>query len=116
MASHNTLRIRCKRPQELLVYQLPVGCLQIFRKSDHKQNIRHVRFKPAQIQVGFRSGLSTMNHIQTVRKVIDEVNEYRKPLRLPVIENEKAFDSIKTVEVLSAIQQQNVGKTYSRNV
>ncbi|XP_050312881.1 uncharacterized protein LOC126747946 [Anthonomus grandis grandis] len=44
-------------------------------------------------QAGFRKGHSTIEHIQSVRTIIEKCNEYNEPLHLAFIDYNKAFDS-----------------------
>ncbi|XP_048002484.1 uncharacterized protein LOC125239065 [Leguminivora glycinivorella] len=45
-------------------------------------------------QAGFRSGYSTVDHIFTVRQVIQKSLEYKLPLHLAFVDYEKAFDTV----------------------
>ncbi|KAK6764860.1 hypothetical protein RB195_024981 [Necator americanus] len=56
-----------------------------------------------QEQAGFRQGISCLDHIQTVLRVIEVCREYRLPLVLTFVDYEKAFDSVETNAVLSAL-------------
>ena len=47
-----------------------------------------------------------MDHIQTVSRVIEVCREYRLPLVLNFVDYEKAFDSVETNAILSALVDQ----------
>ncbi|KAE9412639.1 hypothetical protein Angca_007100, partial [Angiostrongylus cantonensis] len=43
-------------------------------------------------QAWFRKGFSTMDHIHTIARPIEISREYKRPLSLPFIDLQKAFD------------------------
>ncbi|KAK6735829.1 hypothetical protein RB195_018837 [Necator americanus] len=61
-----------------------------------------------QEQAGFRQGFGCMDHIQTVSRVIEVCREYRLLLVLTFVVYEKAFNSVETNAVLSALVDQGV--------
>ncbi|KAK6729879.1 hypothetical protein RB195_006747 [Necator americanus] len=65
-------------------------------------------------QTGFRQGFSCLDHIQTVSRVIELCREYRLPLVLTFVDYEKAFDSVETNAILSALVDQGVDSSYVR--
>ena len=67
-------------------------------------------------QAGFRQGFCCMDHIQTVSRVIEVCREYRMPLVLTFIDYEKAFDSVETNAILSALVDQGVEPSYIRTL
>ncbi|KAK6755335.1 hypothetical protein RB195_013983 [Necator americanus] len=67
-----------------------------------------------QEQAGFRKGFSCLDHIQTVSRVIEVCREYRLPLVLTFVDYEKAFDSVETNAMLSALVDQDVDASYVR--
>ena len=72
--------------------------------------------KPNLKQAGFRKGFSCMDHIQTVSRVIEVCREYRLPLVLTFVDYEKAFDSVGTNAILSALVDQGVDPAYVRTL
>ncbi|KAK6749651.1 hypothetical protein RB195_001952 [Necator americanus] len=67
-------------------------------------------------QAGFRQGFSCLDHIQTVSRVIEVCREYRLPLVLTFVDYEKAFDSVETNAILSALVDQGVDASYVRTL
>ncbi|KAE9416903.1 hypothetical protein Angca_009074, partial [Angiostrongylus cantonensis] len=67
-------------------------------------------------QAGFRKGFCCMNHIQTVSKVIEVCREYHLLLLLAFVDYEKAFDSVETNAILSALVDQGVDPSYIRTL
>ncbi|KAK6764204.1 hypothetical protein RB195_024499 [Necator americanus] len=61
-----------------------------------------------QEQAGFGQGFSCLDHIETVSRVIEVCWEYRLPLVLTFVDYEKAFDSVETNAILSALVDQGV--------
>ncbi|KAK6730616.1 hypothetical protein RB195_007217 [Necator americanus] len=69
-----------------------------------------------QEQAGFRQGFSCLDHIQTVSRVIEVCREYCLPLVLTFVDYEKAFDSVETNAILSALVDQGVDASYVRTL
>ncbi|KAK6740930.1 hypothetical protein RB195_009029 [Necator americanus] len=69
-----------------------------------------------QEQAGFGQGFSCLDHIQTVSRVIEVRREYRLPLVLTFVDCEKAFDSVETNAILSALVGQGVDASYLRTL
>ncbi|KAK6750571.1 hypothetical protein RB195_002504 [Necator americanus] len=69
-----------------------------------------------QEQAGFRQGFSCLDHIQTVSRVMEVCREYRLPLGLTFVDYEKAFDSVETNAILSALVDQGVDASYVRTL
>ncbi|KAE9413728.1 hypothetical protein Angca_007782, partial [Angiostrongylus cantonensis] len=67
-------------------------------------------------QAGFRKGFCCMDHIQTVSRVIEVCREYHFPLVLTFVDYEKAFDSVETKAILSALVDQGVDPSYIRTL
>ncbi|CAG9133443.1 unnamed protein product [Plutella xylostella] len=68
-------------------------------------------FQPPE-QAGFRKGFSTIDHIHTVRQIIQKTEEYNQPLCLAFVVYEKAFDSIETWAVLESLQRCQIDWRY----
>ncbi|KAK6760491.1 hypothetical protein RB195_021816 [Necator americanus] len=69
-----------------------------------------------QEQAGFRQGFSCLDHIRTVSRVIEVCHEYRLSLDLTFVDYEKAFDSVETNAILSALVDQGVDASYMRTL
>ncbi|KAK6756506.1 hypothetical protein RB195_014739 [Necator americanus] len=80
---------------------------RIFRTLDEAQ---------PQEQAGFRQGFSCLDHIQTVSRVNEVCREYRLPIVLTFVDYEKAFDSVETNAILSALVDQGVDASYVRTL
>nr|ADI61818.1 endonuclease-reverse transcriptase [Bombyx mori] len=72
---------------------------------------RFDEFQPPE-QAGFRSGYGTIDHIHTVRQIIEKTTEYNRPLCLAFVDYEKAFDSIETWSVLDSLRRCQVDHRY----
>jgi len=59
-------------------------------------------------QAGFRSGFSTIDHIHSLRQLIQKHNEFNLPLYLIFIDFEKAFDSVEHNAILHALKSQGI--------
>ena len=46
-------------------------------------------------QVCFRTGFSTIDHLQAVKQIIEKSEEYNLPLYLAFVDYKKAFDTVK---------------------
>ncbi|XP_072938827.1 uncharacterized protein [Epargyreus clarus] len=68
-------------------------------------------FQPPE-QAGFRKGFSTMDHIHTLRQVVQKSEEYNLPLCVAYVDYEKAFDSIETWAVLESLQRCQIDYRY----
>ncbi|CAK1594467.1 unnamed protein product [Parnassius mnemosyne] len=69
-------------------------------------------FQPPE-QAGFRKGFSTIDHIHTLRQVVQKPEEYNLPLCLAYVDYEKAFDSVEIWAVLQSLQRCQVDCPYS---
>ncbi|KAK6754377.1 hypothetical protein RB195_013401 [Necator americanus] len=69
-----------------------------------------------QEQAGFRQEFSCLDHIQIVSRFIEVCKEYRLPLVLTFVDYEKAFDSVETNSILSALVDQGVDASYVRTL
>ena len=65
-------------------------------------------------QAGFRTGFSTIDHLQTLNQLIEKTQEFNRNLYLVFIDFAKAFDSVEQLSVLKALQRQGVHRKYIR--
>ena len=72
---------------------------------------RFDEFQPPE-QAGFRKGYSTVDHIHTLRQIVQKTEEYNLPLCLAFVDYEKAFDSIETWAVLESLQRCQIDSRY----
>ena len=63
-------------------------------------------------QAGFRKGYSTVDHLQTINKLIEKCNEFNRPLCIGYIDYEKAFDSIEHKAIFKALRSTGIHETY----
>ena len=68
-------------------------------------------FQPPE-QAGFRKGFSTVDHIHTVRQIVQKTEEYNQPLCMAFVDYEKAFDSIEIWAVLASLQRCRIDWRY----
>ena len=61
-------------------------------------------------QAGFRSGYSTIDHLQTMNQLIEKTTEYNKPLCLAFVDYEKAFDSVEQRAILNSLRRQGANE------
>ncbi|XP_063630347.1 uncharacterized protein LOC134801658 [Cydia splendana] len=65
-------------------------------------------------QAGFRKGFATIDHIHTIKQIIEKSNEYGKKYYLAFIDYSKAFDSLLHSYIWEALKMQNVQNKYIR--
>ena len=65
-------------------------------------------------QAGFRSGYSTVDHLQTINQVIEKTDKFNIPLYLAFIDFKKAFDTVEHPSVIQALSNQGVEHKYIR--
>ncbi|CAG4960420.1 unnamed protein product [Colias eurytheme] len=61
-------------------------------------------------QAGFRSGFSTLDHIQVVDQVIEKFTEFNKPLYLAFVDYKKAFDTIIHESIWESLKAININE------
>ena len=66
----------------------------------------------AREQAGFRKGYSTVDHLQTINRLIEKFNEFNRPLCIGYIDYEKAFDSIEHKAIFKALRSIGINETY----
>lgn len=77
----------------------------------NRLNNKFDAFQPPE-QAGFRKSFSTIDHIHTVRNLIEKSVEYNFPIRLAFIDYEKAFDSIEWSAVVNAMEAARIDSRY----
>ena len=63
-------------------------------------------------QAGFRSGFSTIDHIQVISQLQEKADEYNIPLCFAFVDYEKAFDSIEFNPLFESLENQGVEAAY----
>ena len=63
-------------------------------------------------QAGFRSGFSTIDHIQVISQLQEKADEYKIPLCFAFVDYEKEFDSIEFNPLFEALENQAVEAAY----
>ena len=59
-------------------------------------------------QAGFRSKYSTTDHIHAINLLKEKCREYNIPMCVAFMDCEKAFDSVQTQAILTALQEQGI--------
>ncbi|PZC74016.1 hypothetical protein B5X24_HaOG208430 [Helicoverpa armigera] len=95
------------RPITLLSHVYKLFSRVITNRLEHRLD----DFQPPE-QAGFRRGFSTIDHIHTLRQVIQKTEEYNLPLCLAFVDYEKAFDSVETWAVLESLQRCHIDYRY----
>ena len=92
----------------------PISLLSIIYKTFSqvilRRILRDLDFHQPREQAGFRSGFSTIDHIQAVTQ-LQEKDEYNIPLCVAFVDYEKAFDSIEFTPMIKALENQGVDPT-----
>lgn len=65
-------------------------------------------------QAGFRQNFSTIDHIHTVKQIMEKYNEYNKKFYMAFIDYYKAFDSISHEAIWESLEQQGIPLIYIR--
>ncbi|GBP28313.1 Retrovirus-related Pol polyprotein from type-1 retrotransposable element R2 [Eumeta japonica] len=63
-------------------------------------------------QADFRKKFATIDHIHTVKQIVEKYNEYNKPLYMAFIDYTKAFDSISHEEIWDSLKNQGIPTVY----
>lgn len=95
----------------------PISLLSVLYKVltkvlTNRLNAKFDFYQPVE-QAGFRKGFSTIDHIQSVRTLIEKCTEYNIPLHLAFVDYHKAFDSIETWAVLDAMHDARIDSRYT---
>ena len=64
-------------------------------------------------QAGFRKQYSTIDHLHTVRTLIEKCTEYNVPLHLAFVDFQKAFDSVETWAVIESLENARIDSRYT---
>lgn len=91
---------------------LTVSHQQVIHRNNHKQTLRHTRFRPSHRANWLSKWFSTVHHIQ----VAEKTHDYRLLSCLAFIDYENGFASVDTAAVLHAIRQQGVEELYCRSL
>ncbi|CAH2215861.1 jg23949, partial [Pararge aegeria aegeria] len=86
---------------------------KIFSKVILQRITRQLDDNQPREQAGFRRNFSTIDHIHTVKQVIEKYREYSKPLYIAYIDYNKAFDSLKHSKIWSTLEKQGVNSAYT---
>ncbi|XP_052745839.1 uncharacterized protein LOC128199637 [Bicyclus anynana] len=63
-------------------------------------------------QAGFRSGFSTIDHIQTIEQIMEKYREFNRSLYVAFIDYSKAFDSINHSAIWKALYSLKIDQKY----
>ena len=64
-------------------------------------------------QAGFRKGFSTIDHIHTVKQILEKYNEYNKTVYIAFIDYAKAFDSLNHKYIWDTLELQGIPAIYT---
>lgn len=112
----STIIIPKKGDREDLKNYRPITLLptiyKVFTKLILNRLSRKLDDEQPREQAGFRSGYSTMDHLQSINQILERCREYHIPLCLVFVDYEKAFDSIEINAVINALAHQGIETTY----
>ncbi|CAH2097703.1 unnamed protein product [Euphydryas editha] len=63
-------------------------------------------------QAGFRKDFSTIDHIHTIKQIVQKYNEYNKNIYLAFIDYSKAFDCLEHQSVWQSLKEQGIQNSY----
>ncbi|GBP64503.1 Retrovirus-related Pol polyprotein from type-1 retrotransposable element R2 [Eumeta japonica] len=67
-------------------------------------------------QAGFRKNFSTIDHVHTVKQIMEKYNEYNKPLYMAFIDYSKAFYSISHTAIWESLRNQGIPTVYINTI
>ena len=77
---------------------------------------KSLEFELSKEQASFRGGFSTIDHIHTLKQLMEKCREYQIPLFIDFIDYKKAFDSVESAAVLNALREFGVEEKYVKIV
>ena len=106
-------------PEDLNNYR-PITLLsqiyKVFTRVVLNRIQKRLDFEISKEQAGFRSGYSTIDHIHTLKQLMEKCREYQIPLCIGFVDYKKAFDSIETAAILNALREFGVEEKYVKIV
>ncbi|CAF1624010.1 unnamed protein product [Rotaria magnacalcarata] len=115
-----TIIIPKKGDREDLKNYRPIALLptiyKLFTKVLVNRMTRQLDEQQPREQAGFRSGFSTIDHLQVINQILERTKECKIPLCMVFVDYEKAFDSIEINAVINALVRQNIPKKYIRTL
>ena len=90
----------------------PISLLPITYKVFSHVILRTLDQQQPREQAGFRSGFSTIDHIQVISQLKEKADEYKIPLCFAFVDYEKAFDSIEFNPLFESLENQGVEAAY----
>ena len=116
----STIIIPKKGDREDLKNYRPIALLptiyKVFTKVLVSRMTRQFDEQQPREQAGFRSGFSTIDHLQVVNQMLERTRECKIPMCMIFVDYEKAFDSIEINAVINALIRQNLPKKYIRTI
>ncbi|EYB83496.1 hypothetical protein Y032_0334g2838 [Ancylostoma ceylanicum] len=111
-----TLLLFKKGQWEDIANYRPISLLSVVYKTFTKILLNRIErilddYQPVE-QAGFRKNFSRMDNIQAVTQLIERSREYHLPLVLVFVDYKKAFDSVETNAVLTALAHAGVPSVY----
>ena len=103
----DTADIKNYRPISLLPITYKVFSQVILRRM-----LRTLDQHQPREQAGFRSGFSTIDHIQVISQLQEKADEYKIPLCFAFVDYDKQFDSIELNPLFDSLENQGVEAAY----
>lgn len=118
--SSTTVIIPKKGDREDLKNYRPIALLptvyKVFTKVLLNRMSRQLDEGQPREQAGFRSGYSTLDHLQSINQVLERCRECQIPLCIVFVDYEKAFDSIEINAVINALAKQGIHQKYLKTL
>lgn len=115
-----TVIIPKKGDREDLKNYRPIALLptiyKVFTKVLLNRMSRQLEDEQPREQAGFRSGYSTVDHLQAINQVLERCRECHIPLCVVFVDYEKAFDSIEINAVINALNTQGIHSKYLKTM